>query len=39
MKRRELLSVGVAGMATLAVPWVRAQSSTWPSQNPIRLIC
>ena len=39
MKRRELLSVGVAGMATLAAPWVRAQSSTWPSQNPIRLIC
>ncbi len=39
MKRRELLSAGLAGVASLAAPWVHAQSSSWPSQNPIRLIC
>lgn len=38
MKRRQLLSVGVAGAAVMAAPWVRAQSQ-WPSQNSIRLIC
>ncbi len=36
MKRRDLLS---AGVATLAAPWVHAQSSAWPAQSPIRLIC
>eukprot|EP01034_Spumella_vulgaris_P047174 gene47174-biopygen40199 len=36
MKRRELLA---AGAATLAAPWVHAQSSAWPSKGPIRLIC
>ena len=34
MKRRELLT---AGVAALAAPWVHAQSSTWPSR-PIRLM-
>lgn len=36
MKRRELLA---AGAATLAAPWVHAQSSAWPTKGPIRLIC
>ncbi len=36
MKRRDLLA---AGAATLAAPWVHAQSSAWPSKGPIRLIC
>lgn len=36
MKRRDLLA---AGAATLAAPWVHAQSSAWPTKGPIRLIC
>ena len=36
MKRRDLLA---AGAATLAAPWVHAQSSAWPNKGPIRLIC
>jgi tripartite-type tricarboxylate transporter receptor subunit TctC len=39
MKRREFLSAGMAGAATLAAPWVHAQSAAWPSQSPIKLIC
>ena len=34
MKRRELLA---AGAATLAAPWVHAQSAAWPSR-PIRMM-
>ncbi len=36
MKRRELLA---AGAASLAAPWVHAQSGTWPTRGPVRLIC
>ena len=36
MKRRELLT---AGVAALAAPWVQAQSAAWPTRGPIRLIC
>jgi len=36
MKRRELLA---AGAASIAAPWVHAQSAPWPTRGPIRLIC
>lgn len=36
MKRRHILA---AGAATLAAPWVHAQSGAWPTRGPIRLIC
>jgi tripartite-type tricarboxylate transporter receptor subunit TctC len=39
MKRRQLLSAGVAGVAGLATPWVHAQSTGWPTRGPVRLIC
>lgn len=36
MKRRELLA---AGAASIAAPWVHAQSAAWPTRGPVRLIC
>lgn len=39
MKRRQLLSAGVAGVAGFATPWVHAQSTAWPTRGPVRLIC
>jgi len=36
MKRRELLAAGAASIAT---PWVHAQSAAWPTRGPVRLIC
>ena len=36
MKRRDLLT---AAAATVAAPWVHAQSGAWPTRGPIRLIC
>ena len=39
MKRRQLLSAGVAGVAGLATPWVHGQSTAWPTRGPVRLIC
>ena len=39
MKRRDLLAAAAAASATVAAPWVHAQSSAWPTRGPIRLIC
>ena len=36
MKRRDLLA---AAAATVAAPWVHAQSGAWPTRGHIRLIC
>ena len=36
MKRRLVLAAGAAALSTPT--WVRAQSTTWPSRGPIRLI-
>ncbi len=39
MKRRDLLAAAAAASASVAAPWVHAQSSAWPTRGPIRLIC
>lgn len=39
MKRRDLLVTAAAASASIAAPWVHAQSGAWPTKGPIRLIC